>query len=262
LTPRPDSFGFRAGFLARAQVVPLAIAAIASFAAPASAQFFDFFNNKRWSHPPAYADPFQSSPFGQRAPEMPRVESGGPTAFCVRTCDGRYFPIARNTGATPAQTCTALCPAAATRIYQGSTIDNATANGQRYADLNTAFVYREKIVAGCTCNGKDAFGLVTLSISIDPTLHTGDIVATNDGLMAVTGGRKQAAEFTPIQSYSGLPADLRQRLADTKVSPNEIVPVTVPVKPPDTTASIAASKAKRTQAEQRPQQQRQRWWFG
>jgi hypothetical protein len=261
LTPRPNSFGFRTGFWARAWLAVPAAAAVVTFAAPASAQFFDFFSNKRWSHPPAYADPFQSNPFGQRAPETPRVDSGGPVAFCVRTCDGRYFPIARNTGATPAQTCSALCPAATTKIYQGSTIDNASANGQRYADLNTAFVYREKIVAGCTCNGRDALGLVTLNVNSDPTLHTGDIVATNNGLMAVTGGHKQAAEYTPIQSYTALPADMRQRLADTKVSPNEIMPVTVPVKPPESTASVTASKAKRAQAEQRPQQQRQRWWF-
>jgi hypothetical protein len=244
--------------------------------------------NRNWSGPPAYADPYpQFNPFGQRAAEQPRIESGGSAAFCVRTCDGRYFPIARNTGATAAQTCSALCPAATTKIYHGSSIDNASANGQRYADLNTAFVYREKIVPGCTCNGRDAFGIVTPSVNGDPTLHTGDIVATNNGLVvAVTGGgRKQAAEFTPIESYTGLPAELRQRLSETKVVPSQTAPVTVPVKPVETTASIAVNKNKRAQVaphhsqhqqqqhqqqhqhqqhqqqHQQQQQQPRRWWF-
>lgn len=268
-TPRQDRSGFRFGFASLANalwLVGLAAAGVVGAAAPASAQLFDFFNNnnRRWSHPPAYADPSpQFNPFGQRSADTPRVESGGAAAFCVRTCDGRYFPLARNTGANPAQTCSALCPAAATKIYHGSSIEHASANGQRYADLGTAFVYREKIVPGCTCNGKDAFGLVTPSVTSDPTLHTGDIVATNDGLVAVTGtGRKQSAEFTPVQSFSGLSAELRQRLAETKVVPSDAAPVTVPVKPAETTASVAVSRNKRAQAEPRPAQQVQRrWWF-
>ena len=267
-THRQDSSGFRAGFGSCARGIrPLALAAVAlaGSAAVASAQFFDFLNNnRRWSQPPAYADPFpQFNPFGQRAPETPRLEGGGSAAFCVRTCDGRYFPIARNTGATPAQTCSAMCPAAATKIYHGSSIDHASVNGQRYADLDTAFVYRQKIVPGCTCNGKDAFGLVTPSVTSDPTLHTGDIVATNDGLVAVTStSRKQTAEFTPVQSYSGLSTELRQRLAETKVVPSDTASATIPVKPAETTASVTASRNKRAQAEPRPVQQVQRrWWF-
>lgn len=255
------SLGFQSAAWARAASLgALALTAIAGSAGPAAAQgLFDFFNNRRWSHPPAYADPFQNL-FGQRPAEAPR-DGGGPVSFCVRTCDGRYFPIARNTGAAPAQICSALCPTAATKIYQGSSIDNATANGQRYADLGTAFVYREKIVPGCTCNGKDAFGLAPVPLASDPTLHTGDIVATNEGLMAVTAGRK-AAEYTPVQSYTALPADLRARLAATKVAPNEIVPVPAPAKAPETTASVAG-KAKRAQAEQpqRPAPPQRRWWF-
>jgi hypothetical protein len=281
LSPRQDSLGIRAGIGYRARaiwLIAMVAAASGGLAGPVSAQnFFDFFNNnssnsnsnsssnRRWNSPPAYADPYpQFSPFGQRSPETQRVESGGAAAFCVRTCDGRYFPIARNTGAAPAQICSAMCPASATKIYQGSTIENASANGQRYADLGTAFVYRDKIVPGCTCNGKDAFGLVTLSVNKDPTLHTGDIVATNVGFVAVSGGRKQAAEFTPIASYAALSAELRERLAETKVVPSDAAPVVVPVKPVETTASVTASPNKRAQVEQRPayrQQQRQRWWF-
>src|SRR5262249_51549591 len=159
------------------------------------------FGNRRFSPPGnAYADPNQPvNPFGQR--QEPR-ESGG-TAYCVRTCDGRFFPIQRHAGVTPAQACNSFCPASQTKIYSGSTIDHATGpDGKRYTELPTAFTFRDKIVAGCTCNGKDAFGLVTPSVDNDPTLRTGDIVATNAGMMAYSGSsndnKRRVAEFTPI----------------------------------------------------------------
>ncbi len=101
-------------------------------------------------------------------------------AYCVRVCDGRFFPVKRHGGVTPSQACSSFCPASQTKIYHGSSIDHAVGqDGKRYAELSTAFVYREKIVAGCTCNGKDAFGLVNTSVENDPTLRPGDIVATN-----------------------------------------------------------------------------------
>jgi hypothetical protein len=159
---------------------------------------------RRWSGPTAYADP--SSQFNPPA-ETPRVETG--VAYCVRLCDGRFFPIQRHGGVTPAQACSSFCPASQTKIYNGSSIENASGpDGKRYADLSTAFVYRDKIVPGCTCNGKDALGLVNTPIDDDPTMRPGDIVATNDGLMAYNGSnvvgsgnagaKKQAANFTPI----------------------------------------------------------------
>jgi hypothetical protein len=126
---------------------------------------------------------------------------GGAVAFCVRLCDGRYFPIERHSGLNPAQACSSFCPASQTRIYNGDSMDSAvTSAGKTYRDLDTAFVYREKIVPGCTCNGRDAFGLVNTPIEDDNTLHAGDIVATNAGLMAYNGGGggRQQANFTPI----------------------------------------------------------------
>jgi hypothetical protein len=120
-----------------------------------------------------------------------------------------------------------MCPAARTKIYSGSAIDHAvSADGMRYADLNTAFLYRDKVVADCTCNGRDAFGLVTLNASNDPTLRPGDIVATGEGLMAYTGSRTRGAEFTPVQNYPGLSADMRQKLSEVKVEPSNAAPVT------------------------------------
>jgi hypothetical protein len=66
----------------------------------------------------------------------------------------------------------------------------------RYADLNTAFLYRKRLVANCTCNGKDPFGLTSFDVKRDPTLRPGDIVSTKEGLLTYSG-RSGAAAFTP-----------------------------------------------------------------
>ena len=253
----------------RALLTAVAFIGAGLSASPASAQnFFEALFGR--SSPPgnAYADPNQQfNPFGQR--QEPRVETGNAVAYCVRTCDGRYFPIQKISGATPAQTCSSFCPASQTKIYRGSTIDHSVGpEGRRYTELSTAFTFRDKIVAGCTCNGKDAFGLVTPSVENDPTLRAGDIVATNTGMMAYNGTtrRQNTAEFTPIKSYQGLAPDVRQRLSETKITPSQagVTPVKI-APPPETTASVNASRAKRAQVapQQQQQQQRQGWrpWF-
>jgi hypothetical protein len=179
----------------------------------------------------AYADPFSAwNPFGSRPAEAPAAETGG-VAYCVRLCDGRFFPIQRHGGQSPAQACSSFCPASQTRIYSGSSIDNSVGpDGRSYRELSTAFTYREKIVPGCTCNGKDAFGLVNTPVAEDPTLRPGDIVATNSGLMAYNGGTsaRTAANFTPVASYSGLSADLRRKLTETKITPTAETPAAAP----------------------------------
>jgi hypothetical protein len=128
----------------------------------------------------------------------PREAAG--TAFCVRTCDGRYFPVAVRDGQSSAEMCSNFCPASETKIYHGSSIDNAsTDSGKSYSDTPNAFRYRNELVAGCTCNGKDAVGLAPIKIEDDPTLRKGDIVAGAEGLMVVGNrGRNSASlNFTP-----------------------------------------------------------------
>src|SRR6185369_11096517 len=117
----------------------------------------------------------------------PSISSGtGRTvAYCVRLCDGRHFPMQRHANANPVQLCNAFCPAAKTQVFNGSQIDHAVAsNGTRYASLQNAFVYRQKIVEGCTCNGKNEFGLAKIDVKSDPTLKAGDIVSTGDNQKA------------------------------------------------------------------------------
>jgi Protein of unknown function (DUF2865) len=110
--------------------------------------------------------------------------SGGSQAYCVRTCDGRYFPISGSTGQSRAASCNDFCPASETKVVYGSNIDNAaTDSGTPYSELPNAFRYRNELVAGCTCNGKDQIGLAPVRIENDPTLRKGDLVAGADGLM-------------------------------------------------------------------------------
>jgi hypothetical protein len=164
----------------------------------------------------SYADP-TANPGGQAQQGSPSYGSGRAAAFCVRLCDGRHFPMQRHRNATPAQLCSAMCPAAKTMVFNGSAIDSAVGpKGERYANLENAFVYRKQIVPDCSCNGKDAFGLAPIDVANDPTLHAGDIVATSTGLVAYTGRRE--ANFTPIQNYPALGNDLRAKLSKLDVA--------------------------------------------
>jgi hypothetical protein len=197
--------------------------AIAAAPAPAAAQnLFDFFFSgaRRPSPPPtatAYADP-QAEPNGA-GPSDQRLESGPAVSYCVRLCDGRFFPIQRS-AATPVEICNSFCPASPTKVFSGGGIDHAVArDGSRYADLSNAFAYRTRLVPGCTCNGKDAFGLAPMKASEDPTLRQGDVIATEDGFVAYSGSRKRVADFTPINSASGVSAESKRQLAQTRIAP-------------------------------------------
>src|SRR5579859_3917626 len=74
---------------------------------------------------------------------------GGSQAYCVRTCDGRYFPITATGNQTKAAACNSFCPASETKMVYGSNIDNAvTEGGKPYSDLPNAFRYRNELVEG------------------------------------------------------------------------------------------------------------------
>jgi hypothetical protein len=208
--------------------------------APASAGFFEqLFGGLRqaFSHRPApprhadsFADPFTSlaralSGDEPRPDERVLTRDSGPSrGFCVRTCDGHFFPVAAQAGMSAADACHSFCPASETRLYSGSNIDYATtSDGSRYADLPNAYRYRKQLVAGCTCNGRTAFGLAHVDLANDPTLKPGDVVATKNGLMAVEASRDRTAAFTPVAS-SNLPKSERAALSQLKVTRDYGVP--------------------------------------
>jgi Protein of unknown function (DUF2865) len=174
-----------------------AVVAAAMLAPTAQAQ--DFFSNffRGFGRPRA-----PSFPFGDFQQSEPRQRyGGGGQAYCVRTCDGRYFPIAGTDRESRAAACSSLCPNADTELVYGSPIDNAaTENGKPYSKLPNAFKYRNELVAGCTCNGKDPVGLAKVEPEKDPTLRSGDIVAGANGLVVAnkTAYRRGASvEFSP-----------------------------------------------------------------
>jgi hypothetical protein len=199
--------------------------------APVAAEgLFDFFFGGLQRPQPQqatpYADPFsgqQNPANSQYVPPTRSTAAGGSgPAFCVRSCDGKYFPLMRG-AVSPAQMCQAFCPATATKVYFGSSIDGAYSQaGERYADSENAFTYRKALRADCTCNGREPVGLAPVDLALDNSLKAGDVIATSDGLVAYTGvrlGNDQTAEFTPIASYPGLTAQVRARLGEMKVAP-------------------------------------------
>jgi hypothetical protein len=169
------------------------------------------------SQAPAVPLPFanEANPVVPQGEARPRAaHSGGSQAYCVRSCDGRYFPISASDRQSRAASCNSFCPASDTRIVYGSNIDNAaTENGKPYSELPNAFRYRTEMVAGCTCNGKDQLGLAPVKIENDPTLRKGDIVAGSDGLVVASRGadrRGASLNFSPASEsvrarYSRLP---------------------------------------------------------
>jgi hypothetical protein len=157
-------------------------------------------------------------------PAAPSTRLGGAVSYCVRLCDGRYFPMTHSTEpATPAKRCSALCPASPTKIYAGnvgSHIAQALApNGRSYSELRTAFAYRDRLVPDCTCNGKDIFGMAAIAIEADLTLRPGDIVATHKGLTVFIGskrGVRNARDFRPVDL--GPSADVGRKPATVSVA--------------------------------------------
>jgi hypothetical protein len=188
--------------------------------------FFFGIAPKQQQRQPAPQANFFADPFGTNAPQAPlpprgAVAASGP-AFCVRSCDGRYFPLMRGS-ASPVQMCQAFCPASPTKVFFGGNIDSASgSNGERYADSENAYAFRKALRADCTCNGRDPAGLAPVDLSLDNSLRAGDVIATTDGLVAYSGvrlGNDQSPEFTPVASYPGLTADVRAKLGEMRVAP-------------------------------------------
>ncbi|GLH78398.1 hypothetical protein SSBR45G_33070 [Bradyrhizobium sp. SSBR45G] len=204
----------------------IAVATMASagaLAGPSAAGAQDFLQSLFGGvYAPQRQAPYIRMPFADDAPAprpAPRGEatsrSGGSAAWCVRTCDGRYFPLGATGDQSKEAACNSFCPAAKTEIVYGSSIDGATTEGGKsYSALPNAFRYRTEVVDGCTCNGKDHFGLAKVSIDNDPTLRKGDVVASDDGLKVAnrSAGRKSAE-----LNFSPAPASLRAKYERTPI---------------------------------------------
>ncbi len=208
----------------------IALFCVCALAPAAQAQdfFSQFFSGApaRPRHQPYISMPFSEEGQVEGRGYAPRGEGrvrysggGGGQAFCVRTCDGRYFPVNGSDNASRAASCNSFCPASESKVFSGGSIDNATAdNGKSYSDLPNAFRFRNELVSGCTCNGKDQIGLAPVKIENDPTLRKGDIVAGDNGLLvAGRSADRRGAEvnFSPASEkvsarYNRVPVVARE----------------------------------------------------
>ena len=213
-----------AGFLSTAAgVAGLSLAILPHASTPAEAQvYYSIYGGYRNTPPAPYRDerprssgnPFSDffgSLFGRRGDD----EEKKPDAFahhCVRTCDGKFFPFSRgeHKGTSLEKVCSAMCPAAQTKVFSGLGIDHASsADGQRYSAMPNAFAYRIKIVENCSCNGRDPFGVVNVPLENDLTLYGGDLVVRETGFTLYRGGR----EFVPIERAGMSPGFVKQMQA-------------------------------------------------
>lgn len=156
---------------------------------------------------------------------------GSGVAYCVRTCDGRFFPltIRARAGDPDAQAqCRAFCPAASTEVYTSSDpsrgIEAAySRDGKAYSALPNAFVFRQRLVDGCSCtHGTRVGGLQSVAIKEDITLKPGDVVMTEEGPRVFAGSRKgppfRAEDFVTADRFPKLPKDMRLRIRELTVA--------------------------------------------
>lgn len=152
----------------------------------------------------------------------------GNYAFCVRTCDGRYFPLQGRPDSAgdpnAAAQCAAFCPASKMEVFVSADreqgIEGAyNKSGKAYTEIPNAFVFRQRIVADCSCRRNDQVGgMGRIDVKDDPTLKKGDIVMTNDGARIFSGKRSRPpfreSDFVEAERFPGLPSSLKQRIAE------------------------------------------------
>ncbi|TVR07009.1 MAG: DUF2865 domain-containing protein [Salinarimonadaceae bacterium] len=162
-------------------------------------------NRQQSSRPPKQSS---RQPGQTQQPDRDNLRSIGPLArsYCVRTCDGYFFPLdgmqnKAEEGRRAA--CSAGCPGAKTALYStrpGEEIEDArtTGDSRRYGELEIAFMHREKLVNGCTCRRSNDTSPVEAARN-DDTLRRGDIIVTETG-MEVYQGPNQFVDYREADS--------------------------------------------------------------
>lgn len=147
----------------------------------------------------------------------PSSSSGG--QYCVRTCDGYYFPLpSQGAAARDTEACRAACPGAPMEVYSighGDGIEDAVSlSGKLYSSLPSAFSYRRQLVKACSCKPERNSGFA--SLLRDKTLVSGDIVVTEKGVYVFSGARRfpyRESDFVPLSKARGLPRQVKTYLA-------------------------------------------------
>lgn len=210
--------------------VALAVTGSLFWTVPALAENpFIAFLRGDWLRPAArapmhYAPPPSNS--GLSITVTPR-SSGGGVVYCVRTCDGRYFPLSSgsSSGESAAERCANFCPAAETRVFtsydRDSGIDAARAkDGTAYSSLPNAYAYRTALDPGCRCNTASTLGMASVDIMDDPTLKPGDMVVTATGVKVFRGksAPHDEADFTPATTDRRLSASTRRQVEALEIA--------------------------------------------
>lgn len=156
------------------------------------------------------------TPPRDRAPRKAAASNPNGGAYCVRTCDGFYFPLTpqAGNGTAPAR-CQSLCPAAKTDVYyrRGNSMDGArNRSGKSYASLPEAFAYRKQLKPDCSCRSA---GTPVMSVADDPTLRSGDLVVSQTAVVVFRGGSQlphKDRDFRDYQSAREIAGQHRNQL--------------------------------------------------
>jgi len=168
--------------------------------------------------------PYSPAPIHRSyAPLESRVEQGGGGGyriFCVRLCDGFFYPMGA-TGSdesTQDMLCRSGCPDAKTAVFRGNSGSDPgeahSETGERYADLPVAFKFRTSLTPECTCR-RDPGQAEELTAYKDPTLKPGDAVVTNGGAMIFVGGRRlpfASSDFVDLRDAGAVSKSTRTAL--------------------------------------------------
>ena len=129
--------------------------------------------------------------------------------FCVRTCDGYFFPLIKSEFVTRQQSCEYACPSAPMAVYEGSAIEQAQNHrGEKYELLPAAFSFRDKVTQHCSCNRpEDSQAFFTRISRADPTLRAGDIILDRIEALVYRG-----SDFAPAEGSSFVSSWTRERL--------------------------------------------------
>jgi hypothetical protein len=186
----------------------------------------------------------EGAPAGSGFASDPRA--GG---FCVRTCDGYFFPLIKSTRATRQQSCELACPSAEMDVYDGSTIESArNRKGQRYSAMPRAFAFRDRASGACACNDpRTSEAYFERTAKDDPTLQNGDILVETDGALVYSGSKLVPLSAAAMSSNARdrLRAMLRRNPAATPALTGTIAPAppALEVSKDDPTGSTAPQQA-------------------
>ncbi|WP_406856366.1 DUF2865 domain-containing protein [Alsobacter sp. KACC 23698] len=204
-----------------------ALLAVAAAGSPAQAAgLFDLlFGDRSPPRPPTYdrvAPPppilFSPTPRGSRplggsgglsrvdaptrhgAARVVTIGTGG-QAYCVRECDGYYFPLPAGGGrAAETELCSMACPGAQVEVFRsrGGGIDAAVSgSGQSYSETARAFAYRKASIPACGCRKPSSYAEWAARLLLDPTLRAGDLIVHETGASVVAS---TARPGTPLKT--------------------------------------------------------------